>query len=178
MLFRSWDGSKLTTTDWTDFVTRTGITSIHTLSASGGTEKMKAYGSFGYTNSTGTVVGQSFERYNANLSIDIKPTDWFSFGGNLNTSYSTQEYGQSTIGGAGVSLQSGLYQSARGIFQYTLPYDDQGNRVEYPGGDSAIRTVIDEVDYSQDQRVTLRAFGSFYGQLDFGGFTPALEGLR
>ena len=174
----TWDGSKLTNTDWTDFVTQTGITSIHTLSASGGTEKMKAYGSFGYTNSTGTVVGQSFERYNANLSIDIKPTDWFSFGGNLNTSYSTQEYGQSTVGGAGVSLQSSLYQSARGIFQYTLPYDSEGNRIEYPGGDIAVKTIINEVDYSQDQRVTLRAFGSFYGQLDFGGFTPALDGLR
>ena len=124
----TWDGSKLTTTDWTKFVTRTGITTQNTLSASGGTEKMKAYGSFGYTNNTGTVVGQSFERYNTNLSVDITPTDWFSFGGNLNVAYSTQEYGQSTAGGSGVSLQSGLYQSARGIFQYTLPYDNEGNR--------------------------------------------------
>lgn len=35
----TWDGSKLTTTDWTKFVTRTGITTQNTLSASGGTEK-------------------------------------------------------------------------------------------------------------------------------------------
>jgi len=173
----TWDGSKLTTTDWTKFVTRTGITTQNTLSASGGTEKMKAYGSFGYTNNTGTVVGQSFERYNTNLSVDITPTDWFSFGGNLNVAYSTQEYGQSTAGGSGVSLQSGLYQSARGIFQYTLPYDNEGNRIEFPGGDIAVKTVIDEVDFSQDQRVTLRAFGSFYGQLDFGAFASGLDGL-
>lgn len=173
-----WDGSKLITTDWTDFVTRTGVTTQNTLSASGGTEKMKAYGSFGYTNNSGTVVGQSFERYNANVSIDIEATEWFSFGGNINAAYSTQEYGQSTSGGAGVSLQSGLYQSARGIFQYTLPFDDQGNRIEFPGGDIAVKTVVDEVKYSQDQRVTLRAFGSFYGQLDFGAFSTALDGLR
>lgn len=174
----TWDGSRLTTTDWTDFVTRTGITTINTLSASGGTEKMKAYGSFGYLNNTGTVVGQSFERYSTNISIDIKPTDWFSFGGNINAAFSTQEYGQSTTGGAGVSLQSGLYQSARSIFQYTLPYDSEGNRIEFPGGDIAVKTVIDEVNYSQDQRVTLRAFGSFYGEFDFGGLLPALEGLK
>lgn len=174
----TWDGSRLITTDWTDFVTQTGVTTMNTLSASGGTEKMKAYGSFGYLNNTGTVVGQSFERYNATVSVDIQPTEWFSFGGNINASYSTQEYGQSTAGGAGVSLQSGLYQSARSIFQYALPYDNDGNRIEFPGGDIAVRTVIDEVDYSQDQRVTLRAFGSFYGQLDFGAFSNALEGLR
>lgn len=174
----TWDPSKLITTDWTNFVTRTGYTVQHTLSASGGTEKIKAYGSFGYINNTGTVLGQSFKRYNANVSVDIQATDWFSFGGNINTSYSTQEYGQSTEGNIGVSVQSGLYQSARGIFQYTLPYDAEGNRIEFPGGDIAVKTVIDEHEYSQDQRVTLRAFASLNAQLDFGAMDPALKGLR
>tara|TARA_R110000868_G_scaffold107780_2_gene294772 strand:- start:32119 stop:35226 length:3108 start_codon:yes stop_codon:yes gene_type:complete len=174
----TWDGSKLTSTDWTDFVTQTSYTTQHTLSASGGTEKMKAYGSFGYINNTGTVVGQSYKRYNSNLSVDISPTDWFSFGGNINTSYSTQEYGQSTAGNNGVSVQGGLYESARSIFQYTLPYDSDGNRIDFPGGDIAVKTIIDEQQYSQDQRVTLRAFGSFFAQIDFGGFSSGLEGLK
>jgi TonB-linked SusC/RagA family outer membrane protein len=174
----TWDGSKLITTDWTDFITRTGYTTQHTLSASGGTEKMKAYGSFGYINNTGTVKGQSFKRYNANVSVDITPTEWFSFGGNLNSSYTTQEYGQSNAGGAGVSVRSGLYESARQIFQYTLPYDNEGNRVEFPGGDIAVKTIIDEDKFSQDQRLILRAFGSFYAQLDFGNMIPALDGLK
>ncbi|SNR27664.1 TonB-linked outer membrane protein, SusC/RagA family [Maribacter sedimenticola] len=174
----TWDGTKLITTDFTDFVTQTGFTNQHTLSASGGSEKMKAYGSFGYINNTGSVVGQSYERYNANVSVELTPTEWFTFGGNINTSYSTQEYGQSTSGNVGVSAQSGLYQSARSIFQYTLPYDSEGNRIEFPGGDIAVKTIINEVDYSQDQRVTLRAFASFYAQLDFGAFGSAWEGLK
>lgn len=174
----TWDGSKLTTTNWTDLVTRTGITTQNTLSASGGTEKMKAYGSFGYTDNTGVVKGQSYKRYNANISLDITPVDWFSFGANLNSSYSIQEYGQSTSGNVGVSAQTNLYQSAYGIFTYTLPYDANGNRIEYPGGDIAVKTVIDEEKYTQDQRVTMRAFGSFYGQLDFGKIHPVLDGLR
>lgn len=174
----SWDGSKLTTTNWTDFVTRTGVTTQNTLSASGGTEKMKAYGSFGYTDNKGVVKGQSFKRYSANVSVDITPVDWFSFGANLNSSYSIQEYGQSTSGNVGVSAQTGLYQSAYGIFTYTMPFDAEGNRIEYPGGDIAVKTIIDEDKYSQDQRVSLRAFGSFYGQIDFGAFLPELEGLR
>ncbi len=174
----TWDGSKLATTDWTDFVTRTGVTTQNTLSASGGTDKMKAYGSFGYLDSKGVVKGQGLKRYSANVSVDITPVKWFSFGAKLNSSYSIQEYGQSTSGNVGVSAQTGLYQSAYGIFTYTQPYDADGNRIEYPGGDIAVKTIIDEDKFSQDQRVTLRALGSFYGQLDFGTLIPVLKGLR
>ena len=35
-----------------------------------------------------------------------------------------------------------------------------------------------EWNLSQDQRTTIRAFGSFYGQLDFGKLIPALKNLR
>lgn len=175
----AWDGSKLTTTNWTDFVTRTGVTTQNMLSASGGTDKMKAYGSFGYTDNKGVVKGQSYKRYSANVSIDITPVKWFSFGANLNSSYSIQEYGQSSSGNnVGVGVKTGLYESAYSNLPYTLPFDADGNRIEYPGGDVAIKTIIDEDKYSQDQRVTLRAFGSFYGQIDFGSFLPELEGLK
>jgi TonB-linked SusC/RagA family outer membrane protein len=174
----SWDGSKLTTTDWMDLVTRTGITTQNTLSASGGTDKIKAYGSFGYTDSKGVVLGQGYKRYNANVSIDITPTKWFSFGANLNSSYSIQEYGQSTAGNVAVSARSGLYESAYGLLPYALPYDADGNKIDLPGGDIAIKTIVDEDKYSQDQRVSVRAFGSFYGQLDLGAIVPVLEGLR
>ena len=174
----TWDGSKLTSTNWTDFVTRTGFTTQNSISASGGTDKMKAYGSFGYTDSKGVVKGQGFKRYNTNVSVDITPVKWFSFGGNLNSSYSIQEYGQSTVGNVGVSAQTGLYQSAYGIFTYAQPYDNNGNRIEYPGGDVAVKTIINEDQYSQDQRVTFRTFGSLYSQFDFGAMTPVLKGLK
>ena len=35
----TWDGSKVQTTDWADYVTQTGITTEHTISGSGGSEK-------------------------------------------------------------------------------------------------------------------------------------------
>lgn len=174
----TWDPSKLTSTDWTDFVTRTGITTQNTLSASGGTEKMTAYGSFGYTNNRGVVQGQDFKRYNANVRIDLNPTSWFSFGGTLNGSFMIQEFGQSTAANVGVSVRDGLYESARTIFSYTLPYDDDGNRVEFPGGDIAVKTIIGEAELSQDQRTTMRAFGSIYAQLDIGNIFPVLDGLK
>ncbi|MFV5688048.1 SusC/RagA family TonB-linked outer membrane protein [Flavobacterium sp. ZT3R25] len=174
----TWDGSKVATTDWTKFVTRTGITQQHNVSVSGGTEKMKAYGSFGFLDNTGTLKGQGYKRYNGTASIDITPTKWFSMGANLNTSYSINEFGQSNVGRSATTSSGGIYQTARANLPYAVPYDSNGVRIDNPGGDTTIRTVVGEDKFSQDQRITLRAFGSFYAQLDFGSFSHALDGLK
>jgi TonB-linked SusC/RagA family outer membrane protein len=174
----TWDGSKVATTDWTKFVTRTGITQQHNLSVSGGTEKMKAYGSFGYLDNTGTLKGQSYKRYSGTANIDITPTKWFSMGANLNTSYGLNEYGQSNVGRTAVTSSGGIYATARTNLPYAVPYDANGVRLDNPGGDSTIRTPVDEDKYSQDQRLSLHAFGSFYAQFDLGGFSKALDGIK
>ncbi|MBF4471423.1 SusC/RagA family TonB-linked outer membrane protein [Flavobacterium sp. HJJ] len=173
-----WDGSKVATTDWTKFVTRTGITQQHNLSVSGGTEKMKGYGSFGYLDNTGTLFGQGYKRYSANANVDITPTKWFSMGVNLNTSYTINEYGQSNTGRTAVTSSTGIYATARTNLPYAVPYDANGNRIDSPGGDSTIRTPVDEYKYSQDQRVTLRAFASLYTQFDLGAISSVLDGLK
>lgn len=174
----TWDGSKLTTTDWTKYVTQTGITRQQTLSVSGGTDKIKAYGSFGYINNTGTLKGQGFKRYTGIANVDITPTDWFSMGVNLNTSYGETEFGQSTVGRSAVATSAGIYITARQNLPYAFPVDANGNRIQNPGADSTIRNVLDEHKLSQDQRLTIRAFGSFYAQFDFSAINPALSGLK
>lgn len=174
----TWDGSKVKTTDWTKFVSRTGITQQHTLSVSGGTEKMKAYGSFGYLNNTGTLFGQSYVRYNGTGNVDITPTKWFSMGVGLNASYGTNEYGQSNVGRTAVTSSTGIYATARTNLPYAVPYDLNGKRIDNPGGDSTIRTPVDEYKLSQDQRITLRAFGSLYAQIDLGAISSKLDGLK
>src|SRR5574344_83620 len=74
----TWDPSKVIDTDWTDFVTQTGITQEHSISASGGTDKMKSFLSFGYLKNEGTQRGQEYERYNATLTTDINATPWLT----------------------------------------------------------------------------------------------------
>lgn len=174
----TWDGSKVSTTDWTKFVTQTGVTQQHTLSVSGGSEKIKAYGSFGFLDNTGTLKGQSYKRYNGIANVDITPTDWFSMGVSLNTSYGLNEYGLSNVGRSAVASSDGIYLTARQNLPYAVPLDVNGQRIQNPGGDSTIRNVYEEYKYSQDQRLTLRAFGSLYAQLDFKGIFPKLEGLK
>lgn len=175
----TWDGSKVATTDWTKFVTQTGITQQHTISASGGTDKMKAYGSFGYTDNTGTLKGQGFKRYNGIVNVDITPTKWFTMGASINASYGLTEYGQSNAGKSANVSSTGIYMTSLQQLPYAVPYDSNGARIAYPGGDSAVlRSVVDEDKYSQDQRATIRAFGSFYAQFDLGSLAPILDGLK
>lgn len=173
-----WDGSKVATTNWEGMVTQPGLVSDHTLSVSGGSDKVKAYGSFGYLNNKGTTIGQSYTRYTGKSSIDITANKWFSMGSNINVSYSIQEFGQSTAGSSAVSAASNLYESARALFPYAVPFDSAGNRILYPGGDAAYKTVVNEVNYTKDERTNLRAFGSFYGQVDLGSIVSVLKGLK
>jgi len=174
----TWDGSKVATTDWKGMVTQTGVTNTHTLNVSGGTDKIKAYGSFGYLNNKGTSLGQSFTRYTGKSSVDITATKWFSMSSNINVSYNIQEYGQSGTGSSAVSAASSIYESARALFPYAVPFDSLGNRIIYPGGDAAYKTIVNEVSYTKDERTNLRAFGSFYGQVDLGAIVPVLKGLK
>ncbi len=175
----TWDGSKVSTTDWTGLVKQNSITSDNVVSVSGGSDKVKSYASFGYLNNTGTIKGQSFERYTAKANVDISATKWLSIGSNINISYGRQQYGQSGFGVATIgSPAGGLYGSATSLFPYALPYDAAGNRILFPGGDAAVKNVVDEWKYNIDERVTLRAFGSLYSQVNFGNISPILKGLK
>jgi TonB-linked SusC/RagA family outer membrane protein len=175
----TWNGSNVTTTDWRSMVQQQSLTSDNVVSVSGGSDKIKAYGSFGYLNNKGTIKGQSFERYTAKASVDFSATNWLSFGNNINVAYSIQQFGQSNNGVATIgSPQGGLYESARSIFPYAVPYDSTGARILFPGGDNAVKNIVDEWKYNIDERVTLRAFGSLYAQVNFGSIFPVLKGLK
>lgn len=175
----TWDGSKVQTTDWRGKVKEQSITTNNTISVSGGSDRVKAYGSFGYLNNGGVVKGQSFERYTAKANVDFTATQWLSFGSNITTSYQKQQFGQSNAGVATIGNPAGgLYESARSIFPYAVPYDSAGNRILFPGGDNAIKNIIDEEKYNIDERITSRIFGSLYTQVNFGNILSVLKGLK
>ena len=112
-------------------VSQTGITTDNTVSVSGGTKNIKAYASFGYLNNKGTSIGQKFTRYSGKASVDIQATDWFNMGLNVNVSHSTQQFGQSNlvIGSFVGSPATSIYNYARGLFKWAVPYDSAGNRI-------------------------------------------------
>lgn len=174
----SWDGSKVTDTDWTDFVTRTGVTQEHTVRAQGGTKDLQGSFSFGYLENEGTQKGQEYKRYNAAVTADVQATKWFKMGGSINASWSKQDYGFSRTGQSSSSGPTDIYGAAKAILRYTLPYDENGQIINMPGGSTTnTYTVIDEWEKSNDNREVFRALGSFYGQIDFGKIFEPVEGL-
>ena len=162
----SWDPSKVTTTDWTKFVIRTGVTQNHTLSVSGGTAKVRSYASVGYMDDKGTSLGQRFKRYTLNLNTTAKPLNWFELGGRLNGSWSDQEYGLDTGQSPSINANSGsILESAIRLYPHALPYDADGKIINMPGGDNRRRTVVDEYKLSDNQRQMLNLMANVYAQI-------------
>jgi len=157
------DGSLVPTTNWGDLVTRTGITQDHILSVSGGTDKIKAYGSFGYLNQLGTQLGQDFERYSGKVSIEVNPVKWFKMGANITANYGLQNYGFQSASASGAG---NIYFAARGMLPLAIPFDANGNRINLPGGDVNIQNPVLEADYNINLRKTLRTIGSVFAEVN------------
>jgi len=157
------DGSLVPTTNWGDLVTRTGITQDHILSVSGGTEKIKAYGSFGYLNQLGTQLGQDFERYSGKVSIEVNPVKWFKMGANITANYGLQNYGFQSASASGAG---NIYFAARGMLPLAIPFDANGNRINLPGGDVNIQNPVLEAEYNINLRKTLRTIGSVFAEVN------------
>ena len=174
----NWDASRVQSTDWTDFVTQSAVSHEHTLAVSGGTDAMNAYGSFGYLSNKGTQKGQWYDRYTGKVSVNIKPTKWFSIQASINGTWSEADYGMSTLGGRSGSVPDAIYGTAKTIFSYAVPYDENGNTVINPGGESAVYTIMDEWNHSQQKSQTFRALGNFSATLDFGEIFKPVQGLK
>jgi TonB-linked SusC/RagA family outer membrane protein len=160
----TWDPSKVETYNWMGQVTQPNFTQDHTLSASGGTKTMKAYGSIGYLNNQGTTKGQEYQRYTMRTNVELNPKDWITFGAGVNGSWQYQDYGQSATGGSS-NVTGDLIAAAARIEPYSLPYDADGNRIVHPGGKARVWNVIDEWKYSTNQRETLRLLGSLFAEV-------------
>ena len=158
-------------------VKQTGITQQHTLSVSGGTDRLKSYVSLGYLNNEGTTKGQKFDRYNFTVSTEITATKWFTMGGAINAAWSNQDYGFARGMLSYTTRPDELYTIAKRIPNIATPYDDNGKILKEPAAYS-IYSIVDEWKYSTDQRQTLRAFGNFYAGIDFGEIFKPLNGLK
>ena len=173
----SWNGNAVATTDWMGLILKPAITHEHTISASGGSDKFQSYMSLGYLSNEGTIHGQGYERFTAKSSNDFQPYKWLSLGASINATYSIQNYGLSGTGNFQGGSQSSAYGVATQGYPYAVPFDDEGNRIEFPGGDDRVKNVYGEWDLQTDVRKTFRAVGAFYTQLNFGEMWEPLKGL-
>jgi len=87
-----------TDVDYQDAAFKTGITSSHHLSLRGGSEKSRFYGSFGYFNQGGIIVGTGFNRYNFRINSDHDVNDWLTLGQSLTIS-TGERLNEANLGG-------------------------------------------------------------------------------
>ena len=156
------------------------LLSDNTISVSGGTNKIKAYASFGYLNNKGTSIGQKFTRYSGKASVDIQATDWFNMGLTANVTYGIQEFGQSN------STLVHLLALLKQYLQFCTGHFSNGPFLMIqPVTESFIPAVMwplkqwwmkRNIHKTKEQPcVHLEALNA---QLDFGKIHPALKGLK
>lgn len=72
-IFRNYQTFKDSATiNWMDRITRTPVGQSHTLSISGGTDKLRLLVSMGYFNQPGILLGSHYDRYTSNINLFAK----------------------------------------------------------------------------------------------------------
>lgn len=156
-----YDPSKVRSTDWGDLALRTGIKQSHQFSVSGGSDNVGVFFGGGYYSDRGIQESQAFKRFNVKLGLDYKVSDAIKVGGTITGTSSTQNFG------------SPLYFRAIGQLPVAIPYDAEGRVILQPGGDALIFSPLNEIEDFVDDRLTNRAFGSFYADAKL-----PIKGLR
>lgn len=114
-----------TATDWQKLIFKNGLKTNHQLGVSGGTPSTKYAVSAGYYNETGLFPGQSFTRYSFKVSVDQQLGKIFKIGvSSMNT--------VSKINGESINPVAQALTSS----PLTVPYDNNGNLIPFPGGGS------------------------------------------
>ncbi|WP_321373280.1 TonB-dependent receptor [uncultured Draconibacterium sp.] len=111
-------------TDWIDVTTRTGKKQQHTLSLSGGTEKMNYFVSGTYLDVEGVAVGDDFQRYSTRFNFEAEVTDWFTLGSNTLLSLADR--------GGFAPNWSGGTAGAFWMNPLTKAFDENGEPTIYP----------------------------------------------
>ncbi|NGM66313.1 TonB-dependent receptor [Sphingobacterium sp. SGR-19] len=129
------DPLKYPNTDWVDEVFQRKLSQNHNLSFSGGSEKIKFFGSYGLLDNPGVIEQATYKRHSGrvNLEADVKP--WLTLGANVNGVVSKTDAGTDIITQvfefAGASTPGMVLRAPDGRFgSVNNPEDDpQANNV-------------------------------------------------
>ncbi len=139
-------------TDWFKLLTRDAFSSQHTLSVTGGTDKVRYYSSVGVNLEDDVVKPNSDRRYTATLNLDMNFTPWLAASFNMNGNTSKRKYYQEEIAPINYA-----YNTSRAI----PAYDENGNYSFYRKSDGYDYNILNELENSSKRQessaVTVRA---------------------
>ncbi|GAA4440344.1 TonB-dependent receptor [Ravibacter arvi] len=153
------DPLKYPNTQWVDEVFKKNMMQNHNLSFSGGSEKVRFFGSFGYLNNPGVIERATFSRYTGrvNLEADLKP--WLTLGTQLNGSFDNTDIGSNTLKDvftfAGASTPGIVLRAPDGRF------GGPNNPEEDPQTNNVLHNLYNQKGDIRHNRMSSR----FYGKL-------------
>ncbi|WEA02607.1 SusC/RagA family TonB-linked outer membrane protein [Mucilaginibacter sp. SJ] len=134
--------SRITRTNWTDALFRTGHIQDYNLNISGGSEKSTFYISGGYRKNDAILLNTNAIRYNFRVNSDHQINNWLKIGENFSYSYNNGQGANTTSAYTGAILSAIFYPPNASIYnadgsfggvpaQYAGSYGDVINPVAY-----------------------------------------------
>lgn len=149
-----YDPSKVRSFDWLNEVgLRQGTTTNHSISVTGGSEKIRSSFSAGYFKQKGIEYAQDYTRYSIGSSVEFKPVKILTFGTSVNYIHSI------------TNTSTSSYGNALGMIPMTQPYDSAGNWILNPNRDAQIVNAVNDRNTVFDETKVNRVFGNVYAEL-------------
>lgn len=115
----------------------------HTLSASGGSDKVDYFVSTGMLQDPSYIRGSSFRRYNLRTNVNAQLTDWFKVGANVGYSFRNTQSPATRFGRNPGTVQQNVFRWANGQNQLIPLFarDRQGNILRNPDGSNMVYQI-------------------------------------
>ncbi len=142
-------------TDWFDIICKDALSLSHTLSLSGGSDRIKYYASVGYNDESSTLRGEGTKRYTTSLNVSADYNKWYmQFA--LSGSVMDRHYNPSDL-----NLLNYAYTTSRAIPLYnedgSLYYYEKGNTQSYLNGFNVLNEMENSDDNTNTNSLSVRA---------------------
>ena len=137
-----------TNTDWFDILFRNSVSMNHSLSLSGGTDKISYYGSISVTDNKGTSIGNESTTYGASVGLNAK------FGEKVNVSLKVNGSTEETKGYYQVDPYGYASKTSRAI----PCFDENGEKFFYRQDDGYLYNILHEISMTGNKN-TQRSMG-------------------
>lgn len=154
------DPLKYPNTDLMDAMFKTALSQNHTVSLSGGSEKIRFYTSFGFLNNPGVMDNSGFKKTQARVNLDVDVTSWLKIGTNLNGYVSFTEPGteqmESIFTYASATTPGMVFRAPDGRFGATNNIEDDPQQA----GNNPLLRLYNTTGQNQERYIKARFYGT------------------
>ena len=122
-------------TNWVTSLFQTAVAQNHTLSVSGGTEKVRTFTSFNFNDNPGIMENSGQKKFSFRSNVEAKPTNWLTLGANISGFYANIDKGASYVDTAlsysKTSTPAFVWRSEDGRYGSSSNYEDSSSTLSH-----------------------------------------------